>query len=64
MLKKILLVPLFSILTCISACKSQEVVIVQRCHDLPDPTWKTVKELYRDDVFVRAYLKECTKEKK
>lgn len=54
---------LFLILICgITACES-EVVIVQRCHNLPEPTWKTVRELYEDDVFVRSYLKKCTSEK-
>lgn len=53
-------VVLFGILICVSACKSN-VVVVQRCHELPEPQWKTVQELYEDDVFVREYLKECVK---
>ena len=53
----------YLILICgLTACQS-EIVVVQRCHDLPEPKWKTVKELYQDDVFVRAYLKKCTSEK-
>lgn len=55
-------VMLFGILICVSAC-SKEYIAVQRCHDLPDPQWKTVQDLYKDDIFVRAYLKECTKAK-
>lgn len=55
---------MFLTLICLSACQSKEIVVVQRCHALPEPNWRTVKELYKDDVFVRAYLKECTKEKK
>lgn len=54
-------VVLFGILTSVSACSSKEYVIVQRCHALPEPQWKTVEQLYKDDVFIRAYLKECTK---
>ena len=50
-------VVLFGILICVSAC-TKEYVIVQRCHELPEPAWKTVKELYQDDLFVREYLKE------
>lgn len=57
------LVMLFGILICVSACTSKDYVIVQRCHALPEPAWKTVKELYQDDLFVRAYLKECTEAK-
>lgn len=55
---------LFGTLICVSACTNKEYVIVQRCHALPEPAWKTVKELYQDDLFVRAYLKECTQDKK
>lgn len=55
---------LFLTLICLTACQSKEIVVVQRCHPLPKPTWKTVRELYKDDVFVRSYLEECTKEKK
>lgn len=54
---------LFGILTCVSACTSKDYVIVQRCHALPEPQWKTVHELWQDDVFVREYLKECTEAK-
>ena len=54
-------VVLFGILTSVSACTKTEYVVVQRCHALPEPVWKTVKELYQDDLFVRSYLKECTK---
>lgn len=53
-------VVLFGILICASAC-TKEYVVVQRCHELPEPAWKTVKELYQDDLFVREYLKECVK---
>ena len=53
-------VALFGILICVSAC-TKEYVVVQRCHELPEPAWKTVKELYQDDLFVREYLKECVK---
>ena len=55
------LVLLCGTLICVSACANKEYVIVQRCHELPEPQWKTVAELYKDDVFVRAYLRECTK---
>jgi len=55
-------VVLFGILICVSAC-GKEYIVVQRCHALPDPQWKTVEQLYKDDVFVRAYLKECTEAK-
>jgi len=54
-------VVLFGILICVSACGSKDYVVVQRCHALPEPQWKTVKELYKDDLFVREYLKECVK---
>lgn len=54
-------VVLFGILICVSACTKTEYVVVQRCHELPEPAWNTVKELYQDDVFVREYLKECVK---
>ena len=54
---------IFLTLTLLCACQSKEYVVVQRCQPLPEPTWKTVKQLYQDDVFVRAYLKECTKSK-
>ena len=54
-------VVLFGTLIFVSACQNKEYVIVQRCHEIPEPQWKTVKELYDDDVFVRSYLRECTK---
>lgn len=56
-------VVLFGILICVSACTKTEYVVVQRCHALPEPQWKTVEQLYKDDVFVRSYLKECTEAK-
>ena len=54
---------LFGILTLATACQT-DYVIVQRCQPLPDVNYKnmTVKQLYQDDVFVRSYLKKCTKD--